>query len=110
MQSPFLYLHQQKQVLPIDKERYEEANSNLYKKEGWRFLCMCFLAKLYDISSLPIPRNRKMYIYIGLIGSISSMSFYRSSLQLVDLLEQLDNKYKQQFDKYTKEHGYQGIA
>ena len=50
----------------------------------------CLLCKLYDMSSLPMKKTHKIYIYGGLIMTISTASFYRSSLPLVDLLEKFD--------------------
>ncbi len=38
--------------------------------------------------------------------AISTVSFYRSSLQLVELLEDFDKKYEDQYKKYVKETGF----
>lgn len=32
MQSPFIYLHNNKQTIPQDSDRYNRANSTLYRK------------------------------------------------------------------------------
>jgi hypothetical protein len=58
------------------------------------------------MSSLPIKKTHKVYIYGGLIMAISTVSFYRSSLQLVELLEDFDKKYEDQYKKYVKETGF----
>ncbi len=77
-------------------------NSNLYRKQAWKFLYGCLLCKLYDMSSLPMKKTHKIYIYGGLIMTISTASFYRSSLPLVDLLEKFDKQYQEDYKKYVK--------
>jgi hypothetical protein len=54
---------------------------------------MLLLCKLYDMSNLPIKRSHKVYIYTSIAMTISSISFYYSSLPLTNLLIELDAKY-----------------
>ncbi len=46
------------------------------------------------MSSLPMKKTHKIYIYGGLIMTASTISFYKSSLPLVDMLEKFDEIYK----------------
>jgi hypothetical protein len=58
------------------------------------------------MSSLPIKKTHKAYIYGGLVMTISTVSFYMSSLPLVEMLEDFDKKYEDQYKKYVKETGF----
>jgi hypothetical protein len=71
---------------------------------------MVLLCKLYDMSSFPISQNRKMYIYSGVVMAISSLSFWRASLPLTDMLIKLDEKYEETYKKYLREKAYEGVA
>jgi hypothetical protein len=62
------------------------------------------------MSSLPIKKTHKAYIYGGLVMSISTVSFYMSSLPLVEMLEDFDKKYEEQYKKYVKETGFEGVT
>lgn len=62
------------------------------------------------MSSFPISRNRKMYIYSGVVMAISSLSFWRASLPLTDMLIKLDEKYEETYKKYLREKAYEGVA
>lgn len=62
------------------------------------------------MSSLPIKKTHKAYIYGGLVMTISTVSFYMSSLPLVEMLEDFDKKYEEQYKKYVKETGFEGVT
>ena len=47
---------------------------------------MMLLCKLYDMSNLPMKRSHKVYIYTAIVMSLSSISFYMSSLPLTNML------------------------
>lgn len=81
---------------------YESANSNLYRKEAWKFCYACLVCKLYDMSSLPMRKDKKIYIYGGIVMTLSTVSFYRSSLPLVEMLERLDKVYEDQYKKFVR--------
>ena len=82
MQSPFIYLHNKQLTIPQDSEQYTRTNSLLYKKEGFKFLYMMLLCKLYDMSNLPIIRSHRIYIYVGTVMTLGSLSFYKSAVPL----------------------------
>ena len=42
--------------------------------------------------------------------TISTASFYRSSLPLVEMLEEFDKIYDEQYKKYVKETGFEGVT
>lgn len=94
MQSPFLYMHNNKLTIPQDSDRYERANQTLYRKEAFKFLYMVLLCKLYDMSNLPMIRSHKAYVYTAVVMSISSLSYYLSSLPMTQMLVDLDKKYQ----------------
>lgn len=54
------------------------------------------------MSSLPMKKDKKIYIYGGIVMSLSTVSFYRSSLPLVEMLERMDTVYEEQYKKYVK--------
>lgn len=54
------------------------------------------------MSSLPMKKTHKVYIYGALIMTTSTASFYRSSLPLVDMLEKFDEIYKLQYETFVK--------
>lgn len=60
------------------------------------------MCKLYDMSSLPMKKDKKVYIYGGIVMALSTISFYRSSMPLVDMLERLDKQYEEQYKKYVR--------
>lgn len=109
MQSPFIFLHNKKLALPQDSEAYESANSTLYRKEAFKFIYMGLLCKLYDMSSLPMIRTHKVYIYTGVLMSIASVSFYISSIPLTEMLINLDTKYEATYRKHIKDNNFEGI-
>ena len=71
---------------------------------------MALLCKLYDMSSLPMIKNNKLYAYIALVMTASSISFYRSSIPLADMLVQLDEKYEETYKKHLKQNNFEGVV
>lgn len=67
---------------------------------------MLLLCKLYDMSNLPIIRSHRAYIYTGLVMTISSISYYYSSIPLTEMLVSLDKKYQSVYDKKIKASNY----
>lgn len=62
------------------------------------------------MSSLPMKKTHKAYIYGSLVMSLTTVSFYKSSLPLVELLEEFDKKYDEQYKRYVKETGFEGVT
>lgn len=54
------------------------------------------------MSSLPMRKDKKIYIYGGIVMTLSTASFYRSSLPLVEMLERLDKVYEDQYKKFVR--------
>jgi hypothetical protein len=90
MQSPFIYLHNHKLTIPQDSDMYERANKKLYRGEGFKFIYMMLLCKMYDMSNLPMARNYRAYIYTGVVMTLASISFYRQSMTLTQMLVDFD--------------------
>ncbi len=109
MNSPFLYLNKRKLTLPRDTERYNEVSTNTYKKVGWKLFSSVCLCKLYDLSSLPKPPNQKLALYTSFCILVSAATIYRESEHQIQLLTELDEKYKPQFDQYLKTSGFESI-
>jgi hypothetical protein len=109
MNSPFLYLNQRKLTLAGDSEHYDEVSVNVNKKVAWKFFSAICLCKLYDLSSLPKLPNQKLAIYTSFIVLVSAATIYRESHRQIDMLTQLDKKYRQQFDEYLKNSGFEAI-
>lgn len=110
MNSPFLYLYQRKLTLKIDSERYEELASNTNKKMAWRLFSSICLCKLYDLSSLPKPFSQKIVLYTTFLFIVGAFSTYHESARQVNLLLELDEKYRAQFEEYKKSSGFEAIA
>lgn len=49
------------------------------------------------MSSLPMLKSHKLYLYGGIIMGIGSISFYNESLKMITLLDNLDAKYLKQY-------------
>lgn len=73
------------------------------------FSSMCF-CKLYDLSSLPKPKNQKLALYVGVCMLVCAFTIYRESSGQIDYLTSLDEKYKSQFDEYVKSSGFESIV
>ena len=63
---------------------------------------MALMCKLYDMSNLPMLKSHKIYIYTALVMTISSASFYMSSVPLADMLVKLDEKYEKVYQQKIK--------
>ena len=105
-----MYLHNKKLTLSKDSEMYERANKTLYRKEAFKFVYMALLCKMWDMSSLPMMKSHKLYIYTGLVMTVSSASFYMSSIPLANMLIELDEKYESTYKKHIKDNNFEGIA
>lgn len=109
MNSPFLYLHKRKLTLSRDSERYEEIASATQKKVGWKLFSALCLCKLYDLSSLPRPANQKMAMYTAFCIVVTATTIYRESSAQIELLTKLDENYKQQYEEYLQNSGFEAI-
>jgi hypothetical protein len=109
MSSPFLYLNQRKLALPRDTEHYNEVTNNTNKKVAWKFFSAGCLSKLYDLSSLPKPTN-KLALYTTFIVMTTALTIYRESTSQIQLLTDLDSKYKPQYEDYVKSSGFESIS
>ena len=79
MNSPFLYLNKRKLTLKTDSEKYEQLSSNSQKRVAWKmFSSFCF-CKLYDLSSLPKPKNQRLALYVGVCMLVCAATLYRES-------------------------------
>jgi len=76
---------------------------------AWKFFSALCLCKLYDLSSLPKPVNQKLAFYTTFVVLVSAFTIYSESAKQIDMLVNLDSKYKQQFDEYMKSSGYEAI-
>jgi hypothetical protein len=69
------------------------------------------MCKLYDISSLPKPfANIKGASYVVFVFIVTSFTIYNETLKRTTLLNELDLKYKDQYNIYVKSHGYEGVV
>lgn len=82
---------------------------NTNKKVAWKLFSAVCLCKLYDLSSLPKPRNQKLALYTTFCILVSAATIYRESSAQIELLTALDLKYKEQFDEYLKSSGFESI-
>jgi hypothetical protein len=99
--SYFLFLNNKNLTLPTDRTLYKALTRNTYKQEAFKFGYMLLLCKLYDMSNLPAPFT-KMIFYGSIIGIIGTYSFYKASLKHVNVLDELDRKYADQYTRYIK--------
>ena len=62
------------------------------------------------MSSLPMLKSHKLYLYGAVIMGIGSISFYNESLKMINILDNLDTKYLKQYQEFARNTGFENIA